>query len=314
MSKNQNSVYKLMESEDSVNDGQGLSRRQRGRGKAKRTDLRNITREDELAEGEVWAICLGNSTNLVTLRSAIISKRIHGYTEESSYSDVLCLRCFDKQAHCFVFRFGCVVCWDLTVGEKCAVKALVCAHTEANLTAPEIEQDDMKYTHCSKVGPKHMVRKDVMHLCTTETAERLAFSYGFSQSVKLSVFETLVDRTIENTKEIPESLLRSGKVNLSRQHISKKIGQLFIQRCYVNLHTDILDTPEIFWDCDEFVDQYDSCRHYLEIPKRVDILNQRLDIVKDLYDMLNDELAVQVCVCVYVSVYVICMDTNLSGL
>ena len=78
---------------------------------------------------------------------------------------------------------------------------------------------------------------------------------------------------------------------------------------------------DIFWDNDDFADHYGHCRRYLEIPKRVEILNQRyvivpptfgavpywlrmfdflvwvihrLDIIKDLYDMLNSELEIQV--------------------
>jgi uncharacterized Rmd1/YagE family protein len=67
----------------------------------------------------------------------------------------------------------------------------------------------------------------------------------------------------------------TGKVNSTRNDISRRIGELFTSRFYINLHTDILDTPDIFWDFDEYAHHYSSCRRYLEIPKRVEILNQR---------------------------------------
>lgn len=105
-----------------------------------------------------------------------------------------------------------------------------------------------------------------------------------------------------------EGLAKSGKINSTREDIGKRIGELFVNRFYINLHTDILDTPgkqlfrlgrgilrraavdptvwfellvlacapsDIFWDNDDFADHYDHCRRYLEIPKRVEILNQR---------------------------------------
>ena len=78
--------------------------------------------------------------------------------------------------------------------------------------------------------------------------------------------------------------MKTGKIHLKREDISKKIGELFLQRCYVNLHTDILDTPgrpgqegreahsdamhlspcwlarwpsaDIFWEFDEFEGTY----------------------------------------------------------
>jgi uncharacterized Rmd1/YagE family protein len=41
---------------------------------------------------------------------------------------------------------------------------------------------------------------------------------------------------------------RTGSVGLSHNSISKKIGKLFIERNNVNLHFDVLDTPEFFWE------------------------------------------------------------------
>lgn len=67
---------------------------------------------------------------------------------------------------------------------------------------------------------------------------------------------------------------------------------------------------DVFWEFDTYADHYTSCRSYLELPKRVEILNHRLvlvvvclinpsawfrlDIMKDLYDMLNQELTIEV--------------------
>eukprot|EP00921_Rhytidocystis_pertsovi_P015168 GHVQ01024228.1.p1 GENE.GHVQ01024228.1~~GHVQ01024228.1.p1 ORF type:complete len:182 (+),score=10.13 GHVQ01024228.1:757-1302(+) len=142
-------------------------------------------------------------------------------------------------------------------------------------------------------GDRPAIKRDHIHLATSHMFERLAYSYAFSQSVKLAVFETVVEDTIDNTKKIPEGLAKTGKVQSTRHDISRQIGELFVNRFYINLHTDILDTPDIFWDNDDFADHYDHCRRYLEIPKRVEILNHRLDIIKDLYDMLNSELTIQ---------------------
>ena len=56
----------------------------------------------------------------------------------------------------------------------------------------------------------------------------------------------------------------------------------------------ILDTPDIFWEENEYVlEFYSVTRNYLDISKRLDLLNQRLDIIKDLYDILNQELSIQ---------------------
>lgn len=51
-----------------------------------------------------------------------------------------------------------------------------------------------------------------------------------------------------------------------------------------------LDTPDYFWDSDEFEPTYQTLSKYLDVSNRVDILNRRLDIIRELLDMLNDQL------------------------
>ncbi len=42
-----------------------------------------------------------------------------------------------------------------------------------------------------------------------------------------------------------------GQIRLKRTTITKRIGQLFVDRASINLHSDILDHPEFFWEDDE---------------------------------------------------------------
>merc|ERR1712014_472284 len=90
-----------------------------------------------------------------------------------------------------------------------------------------------------------------------------------------------------------ETMARTGDVHLDHRQLSRRMGNLLMLRCDVNLHTDILDTPEIFWDEEQFEPHYVACRSYLDIDKRVDILNQRLGVLKDLYDLLQNSLNVK---------------------
>lgn len=75
-----------------------------------------------------------------------------------------------------------------------------------------------------------------------------------------------------------------------RAAITKKIGQLFIMRINVNLVSNILDTPEIFWSEPTLEPLYTAMRSYLEISQRVELLNQRVDVISDLLGMLKDHL------------------------
>merc|ERR1711948_228815 len=88
-------------------------------------------------------------------------------------------------------------------------------------------------------------------------------------------------------------MAESGDVNLDARELAKQMGNILMLRCDVNLNTDILDTPEIFWDEERFEPHYIACRGHLDIDKRVEILNQRLEVLKDLYDLLQNSLNVK---------------------
>lgn len=117
---------------------------------------------------------------------------------------------------------------------------------------------------------------------------KLTISHAIAQSVKMTLFEGLIENTINATKNIPQTMAETGKVPMSRyghlersyRHhssivgagstnitifcyrtaITKKIGQLFIMRINVNLVSNILDTPEIFWSEPSFQPLYSAIR------------------------------------------------------
>jgi uncharacterized Rmd1/YagE family protein len=109
-----------------------------------------------------------------------------------------------------------------------------------------------------------------------------------AQSVKLALFEGQVEITIDSTKHLPRTMASTGKVSLSNKSITKKIGELFIQRININLVEGFLDTPDIFWSEPALEPFYKAIRAYLEIGQRVDVLNQRVNVISDLLEMLKD--------------------------
>ncbi len=58
---------------------------------------------------------------------------------------------------------------------------------------------------------------------------------------------------------------------------------------HINLHQELLDTPEFFWEYPELEPIYKLTAHYLDRERRVNVLNQRLTVLKEMFDMLNDQ-------------------------
>ena len=78
---------------------------------------------------------------------------------------------------------------------------------------------------------------------------KLAISYALAQSVKLSSWEISVERLLENTQPIHEELARKGAISLSKKKISIKIWILFQENYSIDVHSEVLDIPEVFWKC-----------------------------------------------------------------
>lgn len=66
-------------------------------------------------------------------------------------------------------------------------------------------------------------------------------------SHQTSLYEDLVDNTIDTTKEIPSQIALTGRVNLTRKQINMQIGELFILRINIHLQGSVLDAPELMW-------------------------------------------------------------------
>jgi uncharacterized Rmd1/YagE family protein len=54
----------------------------------------------------------------------------------------------------------------------------------------------------------------------------------------------------------------------------------------VNLVSNVLDVPELFWDEASLKDLYDAVREYMEIGGRVEALNEKLGVSSDLVRLL----------------------------
>ncbi len=184
----------------------------------------------------------------------------------------------------FIFGYGTVVMWGLTSDEESEVLATLKPYEEGPYEVPE--KEIMAYSY----GKRGAVVDDRIILPSPNFSVKLAFSHGLAQSVKLTVFEGIVKKTIDTTRSIPEQLSRYGRIPLSKKEIQRKMGELFIERSSINLHFDVLDVPEYFWEHSDLEPLYTLIAAHLDLETRVEVLNRRLDIIHDLFEVLGNEL------------------------
>lgn len=185
----------------------------------------------------------------------------------------------------FVFDYWCVVNWNLSYDEN--KKILEELRKYEIDPVEESTFEEFFYEEVSWLDTK--IINDKIFLSTNTIDEKIWMSHAMAQSIKLSYFESSTIKTIEDTKNIPSNLAKTWKTLLSSKDISKKRWELFLTKSKINLHYDLLDSPEFFWEYPELLRHYETAANYLELKTRIEVLNKKLEVVHEIFDMLADE-------------------------
>jgi uncharacterized Rmd1/YagE family protein len=215
----------------------------------------------------------------------------------------------------FIFEFGACVFWGFPRGEEINFLKTIRMFVTKGYVAPEEFQDgvdDMAFVTLPEVDNIE-IANDVLNIPEdAPVKQRLAVSFAIAQSTVLAIFESRVYKLIEDYKYIPEALAAYGKIHLSGRQLGKMIGDVFVIRHDVNLHTEILDIPDFFWkDGEKFAENYllvcdircgwwtsllliivlcAQVESYLEMDPRTEVLNKRLDMLRELLDVLQQQM------------------------
>jgi uncharacterized Rmd1/YagE family protein len=184
----------------------------------------------------------------------------------------------------FYFSYGVVVCWGFSLEEEKAILRALREYEGQPLGKVELDEFSFAY------GDRVKVEDDKILLPKKDPLLKLALSFGIGQSLKLSFFEETILRTTNHLKQIPKDLAEKGKISLSRKETSRKLGEVYLKRHYINLHSEILDTPDFFWDHADLEPPYRRAIHYLDVNKRVELLNRRLMLLHELFEILSNNL------------------------
>lgn len=193
----------------------------------------------------------------------------------------------------YFFYHGCFVTWGLKKTQEFAYLEQMKSFAVDTLEVPEVSYYTYRLGTETKIIPHARFNADIIILNAEEAENaqvKLAVSYGLAQSVKLEAYEDSIQKTIDYNHQIPIDLAKYGKISLSRRSISKRIGEIFLERSYVNLTSESFDVPEYFWQYPQLESYYVMTEKFLDIPKRVASLNRKLDVLHELFEVLNDQL------------------------
>lgn len=223
------------------------------------------------------AVCLSDRFDFKAL-----SERLISCYRTTLYRDVLAIEI--QSGFCFVFPYGVVVYWNLGEDIKAKLRSELMPFVNMVNQQPETETYSFSEGH-----ENYRITRDHIEILALQPLPLIAISHAMAQSIKLSVFESQALQTIRDTAQIPRALAETGRISLSRKTTAKIRGRLFITKSDIILKYDLLDTPEFFWEYPELDSIYQIFANYLEIRTRTNVLSQRLETIRELFEMLADE-------------------------
>lgn len=238
---------------------------------------------------ECLSFCIAKSIDL---------SRIDAYFKNSSAEfsslktrDVVKLTSNTKQDRTiYVFKNGTVVSWGVkryqindylnTIKQLLDKPVTMSVHDEFHFQAGE------KTT----IEPHDFFDVDCLTIEDESDELKLSLSYGFSQSVKLQYFETIIDALIEKYNPMIQSLSHTGEMEISRTQIQQIIGEILGAKSEMNLISNFLYHPKYFWQHPTLEQHFAMLERYLHIQRRVNAINHRLDTLNEIFEMFNGYL------------------------
>jgi uncharacterized Rmd1/YagE family protein len=195
-----------------------------------------------------------------------------------------------KECDIFIFSYGCLVSWGLNNKEEKKLLEQLKPFSVNLLPITETDKFVYYYGDHVEMATHERFNIDIIVLESDNPQLKLAISHGLAQSIQLESYESAVQKTIEQNTHYPEQLAKSGNISLSQKDISRRMGQIFLARSSINLNSEYLAAPEYFWEHPSFEDYYNMSEKFLDIPRRVSTLNQKLDVLHELFNMLTSQL------------------------
>lgn len=261
---------------------------------------------DGLCERPVVALSTADEYNLDDFGAALVQ---HGLYEQVRYDDTIQNELNGQVLHMtakykledenrrdfFVFDEGSIVFWNMSASECGIVLKLLREFEtkpyEQDIVNEEREEIDVVLTR----SPPSRLSRGLIYLNMDNepnavNLDKFAFSNAIALSVKLSIWEANLDRYIDSIEYITQDMKEGRKIKLTRDEVFRKTGQLFGLRHRLNLSSDMLDTPDFYWDREELERLFTATYLHLNINKRTRVMNEKLNHCIELMDLLSSHL------------------------
>lgn len=233
------------------------------------------------------------------LNKVISSLNASGYHAISLVPDeIITFKYFYNGCHSDIMvlgNSGTVVAWGLEESFVFENILPLIEHGRVNpLTEECVESEDLDFLQVenaedlekvrqitNRSAPESFVEGDLIIVNAIDSdlglLDKAAFSSGMSRSTRLAVLEHLLEAHIEKSRKFTELLSQGKKLSLTESEVLQSTGSLFLIRGKLNLYSELIETPDLYWSEPQLERIYKQMSRSLDIQPRISILNTKLD-------------------------------------
>lgn len=225
----------------------------------------------------VCAYATAEEYDLEKLHTAITKQELYESRKffTNSDSDVLHVRGkyeIDAEPRdIFFFREGSVVLWNCTDLEASNVIQYLRQFEINSYDQEDVanENEVMNYVYAND-GQAAALKNGDFLIPTNGDAdlEKYTFSNAMTSSVKLGIWEALLDKYIDSIAFVTDDLKEGRKIKMTRADALRKTGELFALKHMINLSSDLLETPDFYWDRENLEQLFLGTCSYFSIQRR----------------------------------------------
>lgn len=249
----------------------------------------------------VKALATSEEYNLEALVQGLLQQNLYSpssiSTSTSSLPDVIHAVAKYEVEHesreLFFFREGTVVMWNISDLEGANILQLLQKYEQNRYkeSIVQSESETMCYSYADTGKRSHMRDGNIILAMNATNLDKYTFSNAMAQTVKLGIWEASLDSYIDSIEFVTEDLKAGRKLQMTQQEVLRKQGELFALRHSINLSSDLLDTPDFYWERDDLERLYQQTCSYFNIAKRTRVINEKLTHCVELVGILSTHLS-----------------------
>lgn len=193
----------------------------------------------------------------------------------------------------FFFKEGSVIFWNVPELERHSVLKFLAKHSEDAYEEDLVHDESELMAYSFSQTDNSFLNKGMINLGVGDESQLLTkytFSNAIATSVKLGSWEVTLEKLIDSIEHIAEDLKRSANVKMNRNEVLQKTGEILALRHLINLSSDLLDTPDFYWDREDLENLYLATCSHLAVGKRTKIVNEKLSHCLELMELIGTHL------------------------